>query len=155
MSRKKTLPKSDCDHISKVAEWGYILVDGDVKSCVNVWGCTKCDIKSDKPFKSEVFKETDHSNCKWDPCFGCKAKGLQFNAGDATRDISDKKWTAELSAYKEARAQGMQPGGTTMAHIEAAYTASENLGKAYNSETMPKAHQITKKTAEVMKEVGI
>jgi hypothetical protein len=41
-----------------------------------------------------------------------------------------------------------------MADVEAAYTASETLGKAYNSETMPKANQITKKTAEVMKEIG-
>jgi hypothetical protein len=88
-------------------------------------------------------------------CFGCKASTLELGTGDTTRDISDKKWTAELDAYKNARAQGMQPGGTSMAHIEAAYTASENLGKAYNSETMPKAHKITKKTAEVMKEVGM
>ena len=88
-------------------------------------------------------------------CFGCKASTLELGTGDATRDISDKKWTSELDAYRGARAQGMQPGGTSMAHIEAAYTASENLGRAYNSETMPKAHEITKKTAEVMKEVGM
>jgi hypothetical protein len=88
-------------------------------------------------------------------CFGCKASTLELGTGDTTRDISDKKWTSELDAYKSARAQGMQPGGTSMAHIEAAYTASENLGRAYNSETMPKAHKINKKTAEVMKEVGI
>ena len=88
-------------------------------------------------------------------CFGCKIGTLELGAGDATRDISDKKWNAELQAYRDARDQGMRPGGTSMAHVEAAYTASENLGRAYNSETMPKAHQITKKTAEVMKEVGI
>lgn len=155
MSRKQTSLKSDCDHISKVVEWAYNLIDGDLKQYVKIWGCTKCNILSDSPFKSDNFEPVDHSNCNWNPCFGCKAKGLQFNAGDATRDISDKKWTAELNAYKDARAQGIQPGGTTMAHIEAAYTASENLGKAYNSETMPKAHEINKKTAEVMKEVGI
>lgn len=88
-------------------------------------------------------------------CFGCKASTLELGTGDASRDIPDKKWNAELQAYRNARAQGMQPSGTSMAHVEAAYNASETLGKAYNSETMPKAHQITKKTAEVMKEVGI
>jgi hypothetical protein len=87
-------------------------------------------------------------------CFGCKVTTLELGTGDATRDISDKKWTSELQAYRDAKAQGIQPGGTTRAHVEAAYAASETLGKAYNSETMPKAHQINKKTAEVMKEIG-
>jgi len=87
-------------------------------------------------------------------CFGCKVTTLELGTGDAARDIPDKKWNGELQAYRDAKAQGIQPGGTTMAHIEAAHIASENLGKAYNSETMPKAHQITKKTAEVMKEIG-
>lgn len=87
-------------------------------------------------------------------CFGCKALGLELGAGDATRDISDKKWTSELQAYRDAKAQGIQPNGTSRAQVEAAYAASVTLGTAYNSETMPKAHQITKKTAEVMKEIG-
>ena len=87
-------------------------------------------------------------------CFGCKASTLELGTGDATRDISDKKWTSELQAYRDAKAQGIQPGGTSRAHVEAAYAASETMGKAYNSETMPKAHQINKKTAEVMKEIG-
>jgi hypothetical protein len=87
-------------------------------------------------------------------CFGCKASTLELGTGDATRDISEKKWKSELNAYQDARNQGMRPGGTSMAHIQAAHVASENLGTAYNAETMPKAHQITKKTAEVMKEIG-
>ena len=41
-----------------------------------------------------------------------------------------------------------------MADIESAYTASETLGKAYNAETMPKAKDITKKSTEVLKEIG-
>ena len=87
-------------------------------------------------------------------CFGCKALGLELGTGDATRDISDKKWTSELQAYRDAKAQGIQPNGTSRAQVEAAYAASVTLGTAYNSETMPKANQITKKTAEVMKEIG-
>jgi hypothetical protein len=87
-------------------------------------------------------------------CFGCKASTLELGTGDAKRDIPDKKWNAELQAYRDARSQGMQPAGTRMADVEAAYTASETLGKAYNSETMPKAKHINKKTTEVLKEIG-
>jgi hypothetical protein len=48
----------------------------------------------------------------------------------------------------------MQPAGTSMRHIREAHTASEHLGKAYNSETMPKAKDINKKSVEVLKEIG-
>ena len=155
MSRKQTSQHSDCDHITKIISWSYKLVDGDVKSTVELYGCTNCDVTSHKPFISDTFQGVDHTKCGGPyECFGCKAKGLQLSTGDAARDIPDKKWTSELAAYRDARAQGIQPSGTTRAHVEAAYTASETLGKAYNSEKMPKAHQITKKTAEVMKEIG-
>ena len=40
-------------------------------------------------------------------CFGCKIGTLELGTGDATRDVSDKKWNAELNAYANARAQGM------------------------------------------------
>jgi hypothetical protein len=139
-----------CSHITKGLEWGF-TPEHDFKA--TLWGCVLCDATSDRPFKDEDDIEIDHTQCG-DDCFGCKARGLQLSTGDAKRDIPDKKWTSELSAYRDARAQGMQPSGTTRAHVEAAYAASETLGKAYNSETMPKAHQITKKTAEVMKEIG-
>lgn len=84
-------------------------------------------------------------------CFGCKIMGLQMNAGDATRDISDKKWQSKLQNYRNARAEGIQPGGTSERHVEAARVASERLGTAYNAETMPQAHTITKRVAEVVK----
>ena len=87
-------------------------------------------------------------------CFGCKGSTLQMNSGDAKRDIPDKKWNAELNAYRDARNQGMQPAGTSMRHIREAHTASETLGKAYNAETMPKAKDINKKSVEVLKEIG-
>ena len=77
-----------------------------------------------------------------------------MNSGDAKRDIPDKKWTAELNAYKDARAQGIQPAGTTMRHVQEAHRASEVLGKAYDADTMPKSKDINHKTAAVMKEIG-
>ena len=87
-------------------------------------------------------------------CFGCKGLTLQMNSGDAKRDIPDKKWNSELQAYRDARAQGMQPAGTTMRHIQEAHRASEVLGKAYDADTMPKTKDITPKAATIMKEIG-
>jgi hypothetical protein len=77
-----------------------------------------------------------------------------MNTGDAKRDIPDKKWNAELKAYRDARDQGIQPAGTSMRHIQQAHKASEVLGKAYNADTMPKAKDITPKAAAIMKEIG-
>lgn len=87
-------------------------------------------------------------------CFGCKASTLQMNAGDAKRDIPDKKWNAELQAYRDAKAQGIQPGGTSMRQIQEAHKASEVLGRPYDADKMPKASKINKGVAEVMKEIG-
>ncbi len=87
-------------------------------------------------------------------CFGCKIQLLELSTGDAKRDISDKKWVGELNAYKDARAQGIQPAGTTHKHIQQAYAASETLNRPYDANTMPTAKNITKQTVEVMKEVG-
>ena len=155
MSRKQTLQQSDCDHITKVVEWGYNLIDGDMVSHVALYGCTKCNETSNVPFVSDDFKQVDHTKCGGPfECFGCKAKGLQLNTGDAGRDIPDKKWNSELGAYREARQQGIQPAGTRMKDIEEAHKASENLGQAYDADSMPKAKDITPKAVEVMKEIG-
>ncbi len=144
----------DCEksgHITKVITWKYKKVKGDVRSTVDLYGCTKCEITSKTIFPGAGAYDTIREPCEPDcSCFSCKIKTLQMNAGDATRDIPDKKWRAKLDNYKNAREQGMQPGGTSEAHVEAAYKASETLGKAYNAETMPKAHTINKRVAEVV-----
>lgn len=90
-------------------------------------------------------------------CFGCKVGTLQLNAGDAAsnREVSKAKWNAELDAYADARAQGIQPAGTRMGQIKAAIEASDTLGRAYDAGTMPKAEKITKSHANVMTEVGM
>lgn len=144
----------------KVLEWGYDLIDGQMHSKVVLWGCTKCDITSPEVLydmeENNKSKEDDHSNCDNDPCFGCKAKGLQLSTGDANSKVTmaSKKFNKELDAYKDARKQGIQPSGTSMAKINAALKASETLGKAYNGNTMPSAEKITPQIAKVMKEVG-
>jgi hypothetical protein len=100
------------------------------------------------------MKHWEHHPKPVDNCFGCKALTLEMNAGDAKRDIPDKKWNAELQAYRDARAQGIQPNSTKMKDIQEAHKASEVLGKAYDGDTMPKAHKINKGVAQVMREIG-
>jgi hypothetical protein len=92
-------------------------------------------------------------------CFGCKVSTLQMNPGDASgsKMVSKKKWEAELNAYSAARAQGIQPDGTSMAKIQAAVKASENLGKAYDGGTaVASAKRLQdKKTVKSLKETGV
>lgn len=51
----------------------------------------------------------------------------------------------ELSAYRTARANGIQPEGTTMTKIKAAEEASRVLGRAYNADSDPPASLVTNK----------
>ena len=90
-------------------------------------------------------------------CFGCKGLTLSMNAGDADsrKTMTNKKFNRELEAYKEARAQGIQPAGTSMNKIQEAVKASETLGRAYDAGKMPPTKSINNKTAAIMKEVGI
>jgi hypothetical protein len=58
-----------------------------------------------------------------------------MSTGDANnkKSMSDKKWNAELKAYKDARAQGIQPSGTSMKKIQEAVDISNKTGKAYGA----------------------
>lgn len=151
MSQKQILEQSNCDHISRVKEWG---MDDNHNYTPTVWDCLLCNIESDRPFVSKEYEPIDHSKCNYDPCFGCKAKGLQLNTGDAAREVSDKSWNNRLAFYRQARADGIQPNGTHPVQVEAAYKASETLGKAYNAETMIRADKVNKGVSEVMKAIG-
>lgn len=141
----------DCNHIGKVLEWGFTETH-DFKA--TKWGCVLCDETSDTPLKGEEEIDIDHTNCDED-CFGCKARGLQLNTGDAGKPVSKKNWEGRLKFYKDARNQGIQPAGTHPVQVEAAYKASETLGKAYDAGTMGvRADKVTKSVAAVMKETG-
>ena len=143
-----------CDHISKVIEWGFTNAH-DFKA--TKFGCTKCDATSSRPFLTDtVF--IDHSRCGGpDVCFGCKAAGLQLNTGDAHhgKTMNNKKWDNELNAYSEARAQGIQPAGTSMEKINEARRASDVMGKAFDANTMGNAAMIQNNTVDKLKEVGL
>lgn len=68
-------------------------------------------------------------------CFGCKISTLELGVGDANSKVSmsTSKWDAELKAYKDARAQGIQPAGTSMKQIQKAVEISNKTGKAYGA----------------------
>lgn len=89
-------------------------------------------------------------------CFGCKVIGLQISPGDASSQkvMSNKKWDGELDAYRVARAQGIQPEGTSMAAVQRAVTASEAMGKPYDANDMTSAKFINKKSLTTLTEAG-
>ena len=142
-----------CNHITKVLEWGFSESHDFI---VSLYGCVLCDITSDVPFKDEEKISIDHTNCDNEPCFGCKAKGLQMNAGDAKHitAMPKRKWESELNAYRAATAQGIQPAGTSRQAVEAAEKASEVIGSAYNSENMPATSMINKSSVGTFKDIG-
>lgn len=44
---------------------------------------------------------------------------------------AQRRWDGELAAYRSARAQGIQPDGTTRKAVENAVRASDRAGAAY------------------------
>ena len=68
-------------------------------------------------------------------CFGCKASTVDLNPGEASTRLtmSAKKWDNELALYRTARAQGIQPDGTTTAKIRKAIDISNKTGQAYGA----------------------
>lgn len=149
-------PLSNCFHISRVSEWGF---DDSHNFVATAYDCVLCGDKSPTPFPhEEQIANIDHTECETNPCFPCKAKGLQLNTGDANsqKAMSNKKWHGELDAYRAARAQGIQPAGTSMAHVRAAVEASDAMGKAFDADTAATtAQSITKKSVKSLTEVGV
>lgn len=128
---------SNCDHVSKVLEWGYKLIDGNVDEYASLWGCTKCDATGNEPFPSvEIF--ADHSACDDEPCFGCKAKGLQINTGDVNSRViqSTRAHDKELGSYFDAVRQGIEPISTKKKDIDKAVQVSNDAGKAFDANTL-------------------
>lgn len=65
-----------------------------------------------------------------------KGKSLRIayaNSANGLDYTQQKKWDRELSAYKDARAEGIQPSGTSLDKIENAKRISDATGKAYDA----------------------
>jgi hypothetical protein len=141
-------------HSVKILDWG---LNANYDSVPIKYGCLNCDeVFTELPKYEEVPSAHDSHAEYVDDCFGCKAKTLELSTGDAAgnKGMNKKKWNAELDAYADARAQGIQPAGTTMKAVAEAKEASDKLGVAYNAESMPAAPKINKQSATVMKETG-
>lgn len=65
---------------------------------------------------------------------GLRIEGCRDAVGGPDR-TRQKKWDAELDAYRAARAQGIQPAGTTKAKVEQAVDVSNRVGKAFDAST--------------------
>ena len=145
-----------CDHAAKVNQFTYALIDGDVVQSVSEYGCTNCtETFTEVPYecdplgyhgyhvKDGIFVET---------CTHCqRAAGVPDSIFDYRLRVDatpQKKWDKELDRYRSARRQGIQPEGTTTKKIIEAEKASDNLGKAYNAETMCVAKRITPRAAK-------
>ena len=76
----------------------------------------------------------DHEN--WGECL--RNSNLAMNAGDAKGGMvqngyTQRKWNAELKAYRDARAQGIEPKSTRMKDIQTAVQTSDKFGRAYKA----------------------
>lgn len=93
-----------------------------------VRGCTSTVARKGKNCTAGC-KTKDHVT--WGDCVRAKNAFIAYcgvGGGDAT---AQKHWDNELSAYRDARRQGIQPDGTTMSKVDAALRASDKAGAAY------------------------
>jgi len=61
-----------------------------------------------------------------------RAKGLQIQPNIMGGQVN-KSGESELQAYRDARAQGIKPAGTTKAKVEEAVRISQETGRAYEA----------------------
>lgn len=120
-----------CDHITKVSKWGVDQKSGDL--FVALWGCTLCDETfTELPVVEEPVRVEHKFDCE---CFGCKARSIKvaycgIGGGDAT---TQKRFDSGLDLYRKARAEGIQPSGTSRAKVEAAIRQSDKTGTAFQA----------------------
>lgn len=124
-----------CDHIAKVVSWSVDRDQPTAPLVVSLWGCTSCDETfTEKPESVETPTiAIEHTfDCE---CFGCRARSIKvaycgIGGGDAT---AQKQWDRNLDMYRKARAEGIQPTGTSAAKIKAAIRQSDKTGTAFKA----------------------
>jgi hypothetical protein len=123
-------------HTGTIVEWG---LDDNTNYIPKIYGCTECDQTFDEA-PSNGMEVEEHTHTKYvEGCFACKIQTLQLSTGDANSGLvdngwSNKKWDNELDLYRKARAQGIQPEGTSTAQIQQAMDVSDKTGHAYGSD---------------------
>lgn len=63
-----------------------------------------------------------------------KIEGCRSATGGSDRS-TQKRWDAELQAYRDARAQGIQPASTRLPDIKRAVEVSNKVGSAFDAST--------------------
>lgn len=127
---------AECDHIHRVAKWG---LDESSNYKVDIWDCASCGTVLDNPrYRTDGEVYHDPSFCEDEACFACKIQTLQLSAGEASSSVARtgytvKKWDSELDAYRNARAQGIQPKTTKLKDIRKAVDISNKTGTAFGS----------------------
>lgn len=117
---------TDHEHVTKVLKF---KLDENANWVIGEYGCTMCDIVSPDPFETEE-RESEHSThvVYVEGCFACKAATL------SVQDLHIKAIShandRELTAYRDARKQGIQPASTKMKDIQAAVRVSDATGVA-------------------------
>jgi hypothetical protein len=123
-----------CNHVSKVLKWG---VDDKADLVATLYGCTNCSATSVIPF--DHLEDDAHQHTEYvEGCFACKVQTLQLGTGDAKGALvesgwTQKKWKTEINEYRKARAQGIQPTGTSLSKVRAAVEKSNQTGVAFGS----------------------
>jgi hypothetical protein len=74
------------------------------------------------------------------PTFGAclRSKNLRIGFCNSAKGLDateQKKWDKELAAYRDARAQGIQPAGTRLEQVRQAVEISDAAGKAFDAST--------------------
>lgn len=87
-------------------------------------------------------REQSHSS--YAECLQAANIGIGAGVSSPAQFAIDKT-KKDLKAYQTARANGIQPGGTTIEKVREAEAASKALGRPYNAETMPPANMIVNK----------
>ena len=78
----------------------------------------------------------DHES--YGECLRAKSTRVAYCNSATGNDLTrQKKWDAELQAYRDARAEGIQPAGTSMRKIDQAKKISDRTGHAYDASAPP------------------
>lgn len=104
----------------------------------------QCNKVGTEGHESCIFIDWSEAIIRTSPCrSGCPTqnhksyadccKGIQINTG-VLLTSSGKSWEGELQAYRDARSQGIQPTGTTMAKVQEALDISDATGVAYQGD---------------------
>ena len=81
-----------------------------------------------------MAKHWEHHPVEVEGCFGCKALGLQLDAGAAKASgiPTAKQHDKELGSYYDALRQGIEPVSTRQKDIDAAVRLSNDTGVAFD-----------------------